>query len=188
MALPKGGTIRCRVDLLPMLPKRSVGAEVGVLKGRFSRRVLQHVNPRIFYLVDVWEQIEGSHYKDYAIRRALRVVLHDFRSWIKDGVVRPLRGRSLEMVTLIPEESLDWVYIDGDHTEEGALHDFREWGSRVKRGGYIMGHDYEGKERYADRGASHVRRAVERWAQDVPLGPIGLTVQKPSTFWVRKTW
>lgn len=41
-----------------------------------------------------------------------------------------------------PEESvLDFVFIDGDHTYEGARRDHLQWGSRVRPGGLIIHHD-----------------------------------------------
>lgn len=188
MALPPGGTIGSRVELIKLLVKGTVGAEIGVLKGRFARRVVEHVKPSIYYLVDVWERIEGSHYKQDRISRALRIVLHDLRPWIQEGRVRLLCGRSTEVVNLIPPGHLDWVYIDGDHTYEGVLADLRGWTARVKRGGYVMGHDYVGAEHCGDRGASHVKRAVEQFGREHDLGSIGVTIQHPATFWFRKDW
>ena len=38
--------------------------------------------------------------------------------------------------------SKDFVYIDGDHTYEGCKSDITLWLPKVKKGGYIGGHDY----------------------------------------------
>lgn len=38
-------------------------------------------------------------------------------------------------------EPLDFVFIDGDHSYQGAYRDHSRWGARVKVGGYIIHHD-----------------------------------------------
>jgi hypothetical protein len=39
-------------------------------------------------------------------------------------------------------ESLDWVFIDAEHTFDHVLDDVRHWLPKVKLGGLISGHDY----------------------------------------------
>ena len=43
-----------RRKLLLRLPKSSVGAEIGVHLGEFSRQILQLAKPKTLYLVDPW--------------------------------------------------------------------------------------------------------------------------------------
>lgn len=40
------------------------------------------------------------------------------------------------------DESLDLIYIDGDHTEQGFRNDMDSWIPKVKSSGVISGHDY----------------------------------------------
>ena len=40
------------------------------------------------------------------------------------------------------DESLDFVYIDGDHNFRFIAEDIYEWPKKVKKGGVIAGHDY----------------------------------------------
>lgn len=42
----------------------------------------------------------------------------------------------------VENESLDFVFIDADHSEEGVTNDIKNWGPKVKLGGFIIGHDY----------------------------------------------
>ena len=42
----------------------------------------------------------------------------------------------------IPEETLDFVFIDADHSYEGALNDFRRYFPLIKKNGIFSGHDF----------------------------------------------
>lgn len=41
----------------------------------------------------------------------------------------------------VEDESLDFVFIDADHGYEGCLRDIKAWAPKVRKGGYVMGHD-----------------------------------------------
>jgi hypothetical protein len=43
-----------RLWILDLLPKESVGAELGVFTGMFSEQIVRIVNPKRLYLVDLW--------------------------------------------------------------------------------------------------------------------------------------
>ncbi len=47
------------------------------------------------------------------------------------------------------EELYDFVFIDGDHTYEGAKRDHNKWGAKVKPNGYIIHHDMSASRIYA---------------------------------------
>ena len=53
---------------------------------------------------------------------------------------------SLEAVELFEDGELDLVFIDADHSYEGCIADIRAWMPKIKKGGYISGHDYENNE------------------------------------------
>lgn len=46
-------------------------------------------------------------------------------------------------------ETLDFVFIDGDHSYEGAKRDHNLWGNRVKAGGLVIHHDMSNSRRYS---------------------------------------
>lgn len=67
----------------------------------------------------------------------------------------------------IKNASLDFVYIDGDHTFEGAQKDLQSWAPKVKAGGVVCGDDFNngsGGKKYADTG---VKGAVESYARAI---------------------
>ena len=50
--------------LLDILPKNSIGAEIGVHKGDFSRKILRTVSPEALHLIDRWRHETSETYKD----------------------------------------------------------------------------------------------------------------------------
>lgn len=42
----------------------------------------------------------------------------------------------------VADGSLDFVFIDADHTYEGCLRDIEAWTPKVRAGGAICGHDF----------------------------------------------
>src|SRR5947207_2237506 len=59
---PRPGRYDSRTFLLRSLPRKSVGAEVGVWKGDFAAEMLHIVRPSRLYLVDPWEvMVDSSH-------------------------------------------------------------------------------------------------------------------------------
>jgi len=63
-----------------------------------------------------------------------------------------------------PDESLDFIYIDADHTYEAVVNDIKVWYPKLKVGGLFGGHDYW-KSRYFGRNFG-VIQAVNEFAQE----------------------
>lgn len=60
------------------------------------------------------------------------------------------RAQMLVMTTneasaIVPDRSLDFAFIDADHSEPAVAIDIRDWQPKVKRGGWLGGHDYNRK-------------------------------------------
>ena len=68
--------------------------------------------------------------------------------------VRQWNLTSVEAAKKIPDESLDFVYIDACHTYESVKQDIAIWRPKIKPEGFIGGHDYH-------PGWKGVKRAVE---------------------------
>lgn len=52
-----------------------------------------------------------------------------------------MRGNSPDIAPLIDAGSLDFVWVDGDHSTEACTADIAAWLPTLKPGGWIMGHD-----------------------------------------------
>ena len=120
------------------------GLEVGVWRGAFSRAQLQH-GSQTLHLVDSWRHLpswnkpfnvdDETFEKNFATVRKLvdefglnRVILH--------------RNTSREAAPEFADHSLDYVYIDGDHTVAGVVADCLLWWPKLKPGGLFFGDDY----------------------------------------------
>jgi Methyltransferase domain len=140
-----------RTTLLKLLPQASVGVEVGVWKGDLSALLLQRVRPARLFLVDPWafdpnyadSLFGGGSAKSQADMDAIcQQVRARFTAEITQGVVSIQRSTSVEAAGSMADESVDWVYIDGNHTYEFVLEDLRSWYPKVRPGGLVTGDDY----------------------------------------------
>jgi len=64
--------------------------------------------------------------------------------------VKVYKLESAEASEYFEEESLDFIFIDGDHSFEGVTRDLTNWVPKVKKDGLICGHDWENANTYQD--------------------------------------
>lgn len=57
-------------------------------------------------------------------------------------IVTPLRMMSADASQLFGDQSIDFCFIDGDHTYEAVSEDIRKWYPKLRVGSMIGGHDY----------------------------------------------
>jgi hypothetical protein len=122
-----------------------VGVEIGVDKAGFSKHILDLSSLERLHCVDTWQDDFGSdHRPDYFDAQG------DNRYREAESVLKPYEGRyymwrmtSLEAAQNFADESIDFCYIDGDHSLEGIYTDIKAWLPKVKVGGIISGHDYK---------------------------------------------
>jgi hypothetical protein len=126
-----------RAELLALLPRGGVVAEVGVAFGEFSRQIMDVCAPRTLYLVDLWDPGEARYGSP-----ALDATRERMRAEIDAGRVQLVRGLSWEGLASLPEASLDWVYLDAAHDFESVRRDLDAALPRLRPGGIIAGHDY----------------------------------------------
>ena len=118
-----------RYDILDMMPKNSICTEVGVLYGDFSQEILRRVQPKEFYLIDLYRMYE-DHYKDI------------FMGFNSDKNVFPLMGTSWEILSNFNDETFDFIYIDAGHNYEDVKRDAEIAMNKIKKDGYIIFNDY----------------------------------------------
>lgn len=119
----------------------NVGVEIGVLRGEFSKTILNNWGGKL-YMVDVWRNIEN--YVDKNNHSEIEKIYSDCIENTSEFAHRSfmLRMDSNEAVNLFNDNSLDFVYIDANHSYDGVLNDLKLWYPKVKEGGLISGHDY----------------------------------------------
>ena len=59
------------------------------------------------------------------------------------GHFTPMKMISWEAAKYYKDQSLDFVFVDGDHSYEGVCRDIQAWLPKVKPGGVLAGHDYD---------------------------------------------
>ncbi|MBK1827812.1 class I SAM-dependent methyltransferase [Haloferula rosea] len=165
-----------RLRALSDLPKRGVGAEIGVHIGDFSDAILSVAKPKKLHLIDPWKCFESEEYGSswYGNRvdqntmdERYSEVCERFKDGITKGRLEVHRNESRIALGELENNSLDFVYIDGDHTYEGVKGDLELSLEKVKVGGVITGDDY-GPGSWWEGG---VKRAVDEfgWNESVKL-------------------
>lgn len=138
-------------EVLSRLPKGPVkGAEIGVFAGEMSSVLLRRTDLTLL-MVDSWAG-DGADYigdsgdfhaglsqeqqnKCYATARS-KTSFAGSRAVI-------IRKPSVVAARDVEPASLDFVFIDADHSYEGCRADIKAWLPKLKPGGLLSGHDYE---------------------------------------------
>jgi hypothetical protein len=138
-----------RNQLLHFIPSGGEVAEIGVADGDFSSEILAAAAPLCLHLIDPWEHQDRDDYagdvnnvSDTQQNARFNAVLARFQSEIRRKSVRVYRDYAEDAAVFFADGQLDWIYIDGMHTEEAAYHDLTAYRHKVKRDGFIIGHDY----------------------------------------------
>ena len=127
------------------VPSNSIIGEVGVFKGEFAK-FLHSLNPQKLILFDLFQGDTASGDQDgnnvqYA---NLDDEYKNISNWaLTQQNILLEKGDSSSRLSLYPNEFFDMIYLDGDHSYEGVKKDLEQAILKVKKGGWIMGHDYE---------------------------------------------
>lgn len=163
---PQNFQIMARSQLPLLLNKLGLhgdGVEVGVLMGRNSFRLLNYSKLRTLYCIDPWIEFMQEDYIDSLgnvpnKRQNSRYLITVMRlsEFLTRAVI--LRMTSKTSVKLFKENSLDFVYIDANHSYEACKQDINLWWPKVSIGGIFSGHDYKNTDTFG------VKRAVDEFA------------------------
>lgn len=143
--------------------ERLAGAEIGVLGGRLSAQLLRELPGLRLLMVDHWLADSGR------LKQAARL-----RTRFAGPRRKMRHGDSVAMAARAKDCSLDFVFVDGDHTYRGVSRDLAAWAPKVRRGGLLCGHDIDSP---AGDGLWKVREAVQeflyrsRWYAGIECGP-----------------
>lgn len=129
-------------------------AEVGIGYGTHAKSLLRETDVEQLYLVDPMVYYPNDGFSNDIQTKKCDV----------EGAVTPFEGlvslikaeldpwkdrytwfrtKSLDVTPeQIPDELLDAVFIDGDHTYQAVLDDLAFWWKKVKVGGHVVGDDY----------------------------------------------
>ena len=152
------------------------GAEIGVRAGENAGTLLKR-NPNLhLILVDPWTPFHQctQEKQDAYYKRCLQT-MEPYANRIEIK-----KMTSLDAIREVPDESLDFVYIDGMHLFDFVMIDIIEWSKKVSSGGIVSGHDYY--HAYAQG----VVRAVDAYTLAHNITNWFITGERyPSYFWVK---
>lgn len=137
--------------IVQKFPTNSHFVEIGCWKGKSSSYMAVEIANSgkniLFDCIDTWKgseehlDINSSFYDSSAASDTLYdIFLTNMKPLEK--YYNPIRSTSREASKLYKDNSLDFVFIDGDHSYDGVLQDIKLWDCKIKKGGIISGHDY----------------------------------------------
>ena len=123
-----------------------VGAEIGVDQAVTTRYLLALCSQLHLYAVDNWARptlmlVGTTKYFHQDPHYAEKIF--DARTQAFKDRLTILRGLSWEMAARVPDNSLDFVFIDADHSYECVKRDILAWTPKLKQGRLMCGHDYD---------------------------------------------
>lgn len=145
------------------------GAEIGVQKAEYSTELLSKWNGKKLYLIDSWRHIASTN-RDVSnvnhnghLQSLAQTFIQVYPYGTKACLIREL---SVEAADLFSDGFFDFVYIDAAHDYQSVLSDLEAWVPKVKKGGYVFGHDYLDLT-YEQNGCAdlEVKRAAEDYAR-----------------------
>lgn len=147
---------------------KNVGAEIGVECGIYSE-MLCKANPNIdLYSIDAWTAYKG--YRDHVSQEKLDGFMDITKQRLAPYRATVIKGFSVDVAKQFADESLDFVYIDGNHEYQQTVNDIAEWQKKVKVGGIVAGHDYI--LRTNNGYLMHVPMAIHGWCDSYEIRPL----------------
>jgi len=175
--------IQARRDKLALMFrdfKYKVGAEIGVDRGIYSEMICQ-LNKKVkLYCIDPWKDYEG--YNDIKGQENFDVRYKETVERLKPYNCEIIRKTSMEAIKNFKKGSLDFVYIDGNHSYESVLDDLNAWSKVVKKGGTISGHDY--KNELSTHGNEGVTKAVNEYLKENNIKEFFVFVKRRDSSWM----
>lgn len=184
-----------RIDLIEIFNELGFkeGAEIGVEQGLYSKIICSIIPDVKLHAVDAWEAYSG--YRDHVSQRKLDGFFENTKQRLEGHDVNFIRKYSVEAAEDIPDESLDFVYIDANHDLLNVIQDLFAWVPKVRRGGIISGHDYVRRKKSSL--GMHVVEAVNAYTKAFHIRPLFILGRKDkvsgekrdnsrSWFWVKE--
>jgi hypothetical protein len=153
--------------LLNYLRLTGEGCEVGVFKASYSSILLEAWEGKRLYSIDPYRTFAEATYLDQS-----NIAQEEFERVYAQAqeILRPYQDRSqivrktsVEAAADFSDGSLDFVYLDGNHSYEAVHEDIEAWFPKIREGGVLAGHDYveDGISAHGDFG---VRKAVAEFS------------------------
>lgn len=139
-----------------------VGVEIGVDQG-FHAETFCQPNPDLkLYCIDPWTTYKSDVYDPFSVDQELQN--RNYENTISRLVKYKcaiIKDFSMNAIKNFAPNSIDFVYIDGNHDYDHVLEDISAWTEIVRPDGIVAGHDYGRNKKYR-----HVGQAVTQAIND----------------------
>ena len=133
------------IEPINELKGKLVGVEIGVCLAHTTESFVKGIkNLKKLYAIDNyptfvdWGGADFNKERQDLMKEAAKEKLIPYKDKVEF-----LHVSSEEFVKTLKDESLDFVFIDGDHSFEAALKDFQNYYPKIKKGGIFAGHDIQ---------------------------------------------
>jgi hypothetical protein len=130
-----------------------IGAEIGVHRGECSAHLLEMHPGLKLYMIDMWSPDTYKGKGDDAATEPYRELYEKGCNWNYNEArnvllkyekrAEILKLSSLEAVNMIEDGFLDFAFIDASHAYEDVKADSIAWLPKIKKGGYLIMHDFD---------------------------------------------
>jgi hypothetical protein len=175
--------------VLPTVGGNAMAIEIGVWRGAYSFDIIAALNPSLFYGVDPYclfdDYTDTPDQVEFSNQSNLDKLYSDVKMRYSQFTnAQLIRSTSADAVGRFEDNSVDFVYIDGDHTYEFVSQDIARWWPKIKPGGILSGHDYTPGNPQKNR-IYGVIPAVDEFVARHSLD-LGKTDEEYATWWVVK--
>ena len=126
--------------LIDLGKKDMTGIEIGCYAGESTEIFINSGLFKTFYCIDPWKFNNSSFYK--TVKCAEQLFDKRFEN---NKIIRKIKDYSWNAVNNFQDESIDFIYVDGNHTYEACKKDLELYYPKIKKNGIVSGHDYERK-------------------------------------------
>lgn len=135
--------------------------EIGTEKGLYAEQLCLANPDAHLTCVDPWLVYdEGKGYIEGTSQESFDSCYQQAKDRLSKHNVTFIRNYSALVSTWFADESIDFVYIDGNHRLEYVINDICFWEKKVRRGGVVAGHDYK---KFKNQHYSHAAYAIEAY-------------------------
>lgn len=125
------------------LGPKAIGVELGVWTGHnFAHLLDECTNIEFMYGIDPYKPYQDwNRYIDESIMENAQQTAVNNMSFFPNRC-KLLKTTSHEASVLFKDNSLDFIFIDGDHSYDCCYNDLNWWYKKIRRGGLFSGHDF----------------------------------------------
>ena len=155
-----------------------VGLEIGTCRGESTYYFLDKCpNIEKLYTVDPYKAYDdwNGEITQETVDRFMKIAKKNLKKFGKR--IEMVREESVNAADRFEDESLDFIFVDGDHSYDATLADCMRYYPKLKKGGIFCGHDYQTLE--------DVKRSIDDFREKHKItSPINLSLNS-AFFWYK---